>query len=357
MTLFIDTANIDEIARFMKWGCFKGITTNQKIFSMEKGINFEERITELAKFKVPVSIEITKTWGSADVLVEEGTSYTRRFGQDIVVKVPMWKDGKGLEVANQLIKNAVKVNMTCLMSLNQVILASEIGVTYASLFYNRIIDYLKKLAVQDPKNATHNIIKASRQYIDNAHSETQIICGSIREPEDVENCFISGSHIVTVTPKIIEQMPFHQKTEETINEFDEAWKQFQNNKKDGTPIETCPLCQIPNTEKLIYENGLLYLVQTKELKGHKIRVMACIKRHDTNPSFIERTTAYFLLHNYMKRKLPNEKWAFVADTYATIPSHWHLIATSQETTDLHEAELMQKTPNVLFPLNFKHEWK
>ena len=33
--------------------------------------------------------------------------------------------------------------------------------------------------------------------------------------------------IVTVPYKILMQMPYHQKTEETIKEFDQAWLEFK----------------------------------------------------------------------------------------------------------------------------------
>jgi transaldolase len=57
-------------------------------------------------------------------------------------------------------------------------------------------------------------------------TESRLICGSIRKPEDVEEIVTAGAHVVTITPKVLQQMPFHQKTEETIAEFDEAWKEF-----------------------------------------------------------------------------------------------------------------------------------
>ena len=37
----------------------------------------------------------------------------------------------------------------------------------------------------------------------------------------------AGAHIVTIPPKILEQMPYHPKTEETIREFDRAWEEFR----------------------------------------------------------------------------------------------------------------------------------
>ena len=62
MEIFIDTANVEDIKRFLPWDIISGTTTNQKIFSCEKGINFKDRVHEiLSVIDAPLSIEVTKT--------------------------------------------------------------------------------------------------------------------------------------------------------------------------------------------------------------------------------------------------------------------------------------------------------
>jgi transaldolase len=43
----------------------------------------------------------------------------------------------------------------------------------------------------------------------------------------VNEAVVAGAHIVTIPYKILVQMPFHWKTEETIKEFDQAWLEFK----------------------------------------------------------------------------------------------------------------------------------
>jgi transaldolase len=57
-------------------------------------------------------------------------------------------------------------------------------------------------------------------------TETRTIVGSIRRSENVTEAAIAGAHIVTIPYKILIQMPYHPKTEETIKEFDQAWLEF-----------------------------------------------------------------------------------------------------------------------------------
>jgi transaldolase len=222
MEIFLDTANVEEIKAILPWGVISGLTTNQKIFSCEKGVNFRERVLEILKLvKGPVSIEVTKTRGTDQELVDEAKEYAS-WGSNIVIKIPMWQDGKGLRIASKLRDLDIKTNITCLMSTNQMILATKVGATYASLFYNRVKD-----SNEDPIR----VIMETKRIIGEMGSPTKIIVGSIRKPVDVSEAAVAGAHVITIPYKILTQMPFHQKTEETIREFDAAWLEFKKTEK------------------------------------------------------------------------------------------------------------------------------
>jgi transaldolase len=218
MEIFLDTANVEEIKAILPWGIISGVTTNQKIFLTEKGINFKDRVMEILNLvNGPLSVELAKTGGTDKDLIEEAREYAG-WGSNIVIKVPMWGDGKGLRIASKLKELGIKTNITCLITTNQILLAAKAGATYASLFFNRVRD-----AKEDPVK----VIKESKRIIDESGFSTRIIVGSIRKPEDVNEAVVAGAHIVTIPYKILVQMPFHWKTEETIKEFDQAWLEFK----------------------------------------------------------------------------------------------------------------------------------
>jgi transaldolase len=62
----------------------------------------------------------------------------------------------------------------------------------------------------------------------------RLIVGSIRTPDDVALAVAAGAHVITVPAKILTQMPFNRRTEETIEEFDKAWQDFLAIRKDET---------------------------------------------------------------------------------------------------------------------------
>jgi len=223
--LYIDTSNVIEIKKFKDLGLINGITTNQKILFQDKQTDVKQAIQNILKVSsnLPVNVELTKTSGTDDDLIFEAHEYFD-LSKTIVIKVPMWGDGRGLKIAKQLQKNGIPVNITCCMSAEQAILASILEVEYVSLFFNRIVDFWTKEKKYNPYESACKIIKATRDFLDTNGLSTQIISGSIRRPADVTYSLNNGADIVTVTPEILSKMFQHPKTDETIAEFDKAFQ-------------------------------------------------------------------------------------------------------------------------------------
>jgi len=230
--IYLDTANLDEIEEIWQWGIIRGITTNQKIFLKEKGCDFEDRAIEILKMVKPYPVSIEGPNDPSD-LIAEATKY-QYWGDNVVVKVPMLVDGDGIVANNALLKHGIKTNVTACITLNQVFLAACSGATYVSLFYNRMKDYWKELeevfqkegetTCISPTDYALNTIKESVKLLENY--DTRLIIGSIREPEDIEEILSVKPDIITIPYKILKQMPYNEKTKETLEEFEKAWEKF-----------------------------------------------------------------------------------------------------------------------------------
>ena len=212
-----------EIEEFTRWGIADGVTTNQKIFLSEGGVDFKRHILKIcALVNGPVSVETTKS--TVPELLEEARKYAS-WHKNIVVKVAMYGDGRGLQVVQQLAKEHIKTNMTVMMTFNQLVLAAKAGATYVSLFYNR-----SKEAGENPAQIIRDYVAVAKE----GKLSARLIVGSIRTPDDVALAVAAGAHIMTVPAKILRQMPFNKRTEETIEEFDKAWQDFLAMKKEKT---------------------------------------------------------------------------------------------------------------------------
>ncbi len=49
MKFFIDTANFEEIKEAYSWGILSGVTTNPSLVAKEPGVNFHDRLREIAE--------------------------------------------------------------------------------------------------------------------------------------------------------------------------------------------------------------------------------------------------------------------------------------------------------------------
>lgn len=216
MEIFLDTASTEEVKKVLPWGVVSGLTTNQKIFLQEGGIDFKQRALELISLvKGPVSLELTSD--NVIDMLHEAHEYHSWEPNHVVVKVAMKGDGTGLEAIHQLSSEGIPINATVMMTPMQAILAAKAGASYVSLFFNRIKD-----AGEDPILA----IEQTRALLDIDSLKAKIIAGSIRQPKDVLDAAAAGAHILTIPYKIMVQLPFHAKSEETIQEFDQAWRDF-----------------------------------------------------------------------------------------------------------------------------------
>lgn len=225
--IFADTSMFPEIEELRAILPIYGITTNPVIVGKEAGtaqpIDYYRRLAE--RFPdLPVSIQLLDD--APDELLKQAHLYAG-ISPNIVIKVPMFPDGRGLTVLSQLVKEGIKTNVTAMMSTEQLllaILAGNIGAgpTYLSLFFNRIKDF-----GGDPEAE----IARSRQLLDKFGLESQIITGSIRRGQDVVQAVMAGTHIATVQPKVIREMVSHPKSIEFIRQSQEAWQALLSQQK------------------------------------------------------------------------------------------------------------------------------
>jgi transaldolase len=249
--LFLDTANLEEIKRILEWDIFSGITTNPKIFlDKARGCNFEQRAKEILElvYPMPVSLEgpnnyqgILDAAEQYDHWIMNGAKHAYK---NIVVKVPMLGNGDGLRAVAILREKGIKTNVTACMTTNQTYLVKCAKATYVSLFYNRMIDWkysqlspnwipgnpkLDKKSLAAATDYALTTINITMGILEN--SDTELIIGSIRSPQDIEDILTVEPDIITIPTSILDQMPYHSKTEEALKDFEKAWEEFCREEK------------------------------------------------------------------------------------------------------------------------------
>ena len=250
-SIFLDTSNIEEIKKWNTTGLIDGITTNQSIM-LKDGVSlkaFDKIVKSICKEmgKKPVSVELTDSNASSEVMISEAKRINS-YAPNIVVKVPLIPETtKSLEVIQTLISLNIAINVTAIMTFEQMVVAAlatrnNKRPSFISLFWGRsmedqvkyrgrfdfMVDH-KRVGLESEVNVNpKNIVIATAAFLKEGRFENpKIIVGSIRTATMVGDAFAAGANIVTITPEILLSMLFSQRTKETIEQFDDDWKKLQ----------------------------------------------------------------------------------------------------------------------------------
>ena len=205
MKIFMDTANVEEIAKFVDWGVVYGVTTNPSLIA-KSGRTQAEVIPEIAALvSGPVSAEVISTECAG--MVEEARKLAKIAG-NVVIKIPCIPEG--LKAVKILSAEGIKTNVTLVFSMSQALMAAPAGAYYVSPFIGRLDD-IGENGVQ----LVENIVKAFKLY----GIETEVIAASIRNLEHVEKVMLTGCQIATIPTKVLEQMIKHPLTDKGLAQF------------------------------------------------------------------------------------------------------------------------------------------
>lgn len=215
MSIFVDTANIDEIRRFHRMGVIRGVTTNPTILlkSGASGEQIEGVSKEIADLIKPYPLSVEVTTNDPTEMMQQAELFVT-WAENIVVKITIHGPNgelENMEVIHQLeTERNIRINVTAMMSAQQCFLAAMAGASYVSIFGGRVNNM--------GYNACSEITRL-RKLLDQFRLPAQIIVGSTREVLNVIEWLEAGAHIVTAVPSLIEGMLIHPYTKETVQMF------------------------------------------------------------------------------------------------------------------------------------------
>jgi transaldolase len=214
MKIFLDTADVDEIAKAHETGLISGVTTNPTLIK-RSGRDPVEVIKEISsKFKSLQSISAEVVADTAAEMVDQAQAFNGLW--NVTIKVPCTVEG--LKACTALAMTNYKVNVTLVFSVAQAILAEKAGATYISPFIGRWADNSV-----DGIELIKNIRKA---YTGNDQfTTTQILGASIRDVYQVEQCAIAGADIATIPSKVFWGMYKNVLTDKGLEQFQKDWEE------------------------------------------------------------------------------------------------------------------------------------
>jgi len=211
MEIFVDSADVNEIGKWLKMGIVDGVTTNPSIMLNDKVYDMEKGAKEIAALINPRPVSVEVTTNDLDEMMNQARKFAS-WAPNIVVKIPQeTQDGVPCYgVMHQLETEGVRVNATVALSLGQVILAAKAGATYISIFVGR---------VEDEGGNAFEVTKNAAEWLEHWKFKSKIIVGSIRSVADVLQAAMAGAHVITIPPQFLTRMADHKYTRETVRQF------------------------------------------------------------------------------------------------------------------------------------------
>ncbi len=205
MQIFLDSANLEALNKFKS--IIDGVTTNPAIMAKD-GATQEQRLREICSIvpKLPVSGEVI--YADSEEQIIEDAKKIAAIAPNIVVKIP--GSLMGISCIRRLKAEGLKLNVTALMTFQQLALAAQQGADYVSQLYCR---------GRDSNLNSVREINMAREFIEQNNLPAKIIVGSLRSVDDVEKVLLTRAHIVTITPELIEKTFSHPTTLFSIEEF------------------------------------------------------------------------------------------------------------------------------------------
>ena len=226
MKIFIDSADLDEIEKYLSWGICDGVTMNPTIClkcGITRGMSgIKERTLEIAQLIEPRPVSVEVTSDNISEIIFQAQEYAS-WAENIAVKVTITdREGNSLLPAiYQLVADGIRVNVTAMMTFNQMILAAKCieaarkknsSTHFISLFAGRIAD-------EQGINQAVQAVEKTREWLDFHNHSSEIIVGSIRRAENVSSYATTGAHILTVPPDAISECLLSARTKETVVQF------------------------------------------------------------------------------------------------------------------------------------------
>ena len=201
MKIFCDSADYKNFLKYKKDKIVKGFTTNPSLMRQSGAKNYKSYSIKLLKNSdlKPVSLEVFSD--SLEEMYNQGKTINN-WGKNVFVKIPVvnTKNKFTGKIIKKLSNEKVKLNITAVYTFEQVkkITKQLNKKTKAiiSIFAGRMGDQLK-----NPIPIFEKSLKFTKRY-----KNIEILWASTRETYNYLEAKKLGCHIITMPPKIIEQI-------------------------------------------------------------------------------------------------------------------------------------------------------
>jgi len=209
MRLYVDTAEADALTRAQATGYVFGVTTNPTLLRAAKLTRAD--LPALAQRAVSAGMQEIHLQVLADDLegmLRDARALHALDPAHVVVKIPA--TATGFRAASTVAQEGLRLTITAVYAVRQVVLAEAVGARYAAVYFGRLRD-----AGHDATAVLRGMMEAVRAQ----RLTTQLLVASVRSADDVETLAQLGVPAVTLPPPILFALPDHAGTAQAVQSF------------------------------------------------------------------------------------------------------------------------------------------
>lgn len=198
LRFYIDTADVSIWRTWLSTGLFYGVTCNPLLLERANvpcNIETLQKLTLQAEDLGAREIHL-QAWGDSVVSLIKVGRELDSLGENVVVKLPATQ--MGTTAAAALVRHhSVRVTLTAIYEVHQVLIAAAIGADYAAPYLGRINDLGRK--------GIDELVKMQRS-LDGTHSRVRLLTASIRSVEDITTLAAAGVDTFTFSDAIAQSL-------------------------------------------------------------------------------------------------------------------------------------------------------
>ncbi|GKU81786.1 transaldolase family protein [Niallia sp. NCCP-28] len=215
MRLYIDSANLEQIAYLNDYFPIAGVTTNPSIIVKEKKPYMEllKEIRGIIGEEKELFVQLIGD--TAEEMMAEAQYINRAIAGKVVVKIPVTTEG--IKAIKLISAYKIPVLATTIYTSMQALTASMAGADYVAPYVNRI------------DNLTGNGIKVVQEISElfSAYNcKTKILAASFKNVQQVHDVCLAGAHSVTVSAELMGKLIDFPSTNADVAAFKKQWQGY-----------------------------------------------------------------------------------------------------------------------------------
>ncbi|WHY86542.1 transaldolase family protein [Neobacillus novalis] len=213
MRLYIDSADVEKIAKLNEYFPIAGVTTNPSIIVKENRPFLEQlkEIREVIGEEKELFVQVIGD--TAEEMMEEANYITSKIPGNVVIKIPATVEG--IKAIKLLSAEQIPTLATTIYTAFQALIAAMAGANYVAPYVNRI-DNLTGNGV--------NVVAEIAELFAAYQLPTEILAASFKNVQQVHDVCLAGAHTVTVSPDLIEKFLSFPATPADVSAFKEQWQ-------------------------------------------------------------------------------------------------------------------------------------